>query len=166
MPKFSKQLLEQMFDANVRFGTILHIPTLCASVDDRISDEFQDFLEAAYDENQSNYLLAQCPEMAATLKEIRENDSIADFAKDVARDLLREAGEFEFLIKTDTTDPHNFIFKENGEFLTCSYGGWHTTLWILAKDMTQAAEIAVKEAQADWNKEMQKAKVEQGLVPA
>jgi hypothetical protein len=166
MPKFSKQLLEQMHDLNVRFKAILHIPTLCLSLDYNISDEFQEFLEAASEENQSTFLLSQCPDMASTLKEIRENDFITDFSKDVARDLFLEAGDFEFLIKTEVTDPQDFVFKENGEFETCGYGGWQTTQWILAKDMTQAAEIAVKEAQADWNQAMLKAKTEQGLVQA
>lgn len=166
MTKFSKQNLEQMFENNVRFDKILHIASLCASRNDRISDDFQDFLDAASEKRQNDFLLEQCPQMVETLKEIRENESIVDFSHDVARDLTLESGEFEFLVLTETASPRNFVFKENGEFESCSTGGWYTMQWILAKDMTHAAEVAIEQAKADWNEEMEAAKAEQGIVTA
>ncbi len=164
MTSFSKQLVEEMFENNVRFEKILHIPTLCVSTNDRISDDFQTFLEAAYEKPQNDFLLAQCPEMASTLNEIRENDFIVEFSQDVARDLQKEASAFEFLVMTETRCSTNFIFKENGEVDSFTLGNWYSTQWMLAKSMTHAAELAIKEAISERDEEIQKAKIKQGLV--
>ena len=71
MTKFPRQLMSDMWDSNVRFDKILHIPTLSASMSDRISDEFQGFLGDAYEDYQNAALLEQCPALASTLKESR-----------------------------------------------------------------------------------------------
>ncbi len=76
MTKFPRQLMSDMWDSNVRFDKILHIPTLSASSSDRISDEFQEFLGDAYEDYQNQALLEQCPALASTLKEIQENERI------------------------------------------------------------------------------------------
>lgn len=161
MNKFPKKLLSNMYDSNVRFDTILHIPTLCASISDRVSDEFQEFLSDAFEEKQSADLLAQCPTLERTLKEIRENDDIEDFASEVAQDLYRESDDFEFLINIEIAIPYNFKFSEEGKYFSNSLGGIYQMQWILAKDMVNAAEIAIERAEAVWEKECQKARKEQ-----
>ncbi|MBU3846000.1 MAG: hypothetical protein H9855_03285 [Candidatus Acinetobacter avistercoris] len=163
MEKFPKKLLGDMFDSNVRFEKILHIPTLCASISDRVSDEFQEFLSDAFEEKQSADLLAQCPTLERTLKEIRENDDIEDFASEVAQDLYRESGDFEFLINIEIATPYNFKFSEEGKHFSNSLGGIYQMQWILAKDMAHAAEIAIERAEALWERECEKAKREQGI---
>ena len=152
-----------MYDSNVRFDKILHIPTLCASISNRVSDDFQEFLGDAYEEKQSADLLAQCPTLERTLKEIRENDEIEAFAGEVAHDLYRESGDFEFLINLEIAFPFNFNFNEKGEYRSNSLGGRYIMQWILAKDMVNAAEIAIERATALWERECEKARKEQGL---
>lgn len=164
MSKFPRKLLSDMFDSNVRFDTIMHIPTLHCSMSERVSDEFQDFLGDAYEEKQNADLLEQCPSLERTLKEIRENDSIEDFAGEVAQDMYRECGDFEFLIKLEIAFPFNFQFNEKGEYRSNSLGGRYIIQWILAKDMVHAAEIAIARAEALWECECEKAKREQGLI--
>ena len=164
MNKFPKELLSDMYDSNVRFEKILHIPTLCASISERVSDEFQEFLGDAYEEKQSADLLAQCPTLERTLKEIRENDDIQDFAGEVAQDLYRECSDFEFLINIEIAVSYNFRFSEDGKYSSNSLGGIYQMQWILAKDMVNAAEIAIERAEALWERECEKAKREQGLV--
>lgn len=162
MSKFPKQLIDDMWDANVRFDSIMHIPTLVASLSGRVSDQFQDFLSDAYEDYQSSALLEQCPELASTLKEIRENDDIGDYACEVAQDFYRECGEYEFLVNLEICIPYDFRFDEHGEFRSNNLGGIYQMKWILAKDMAEAAIIATKEANAIWEKECEKAKKENG----
>lgn len=164
MNKFPKKLLSDMYDSNVRFDKILHIPTLCASISERVSDEFQEFLGDAYEEKQSADLLAQCPTLERTLKEIRENDDIQDFAGEVAQDLYRECSDFEFLINIEIAVPYNFRFSEDGKYSSNSLGGIYQMQWILAKDMVNAAEIAIERVEALRKRECEKAKREQGIV--
>ncbi|WP_228722573.1 hypothetical protein [Acinetobacter lwoffii] len=164
MKKFPRKLLNDMYDSNVRFDKIMHIPTLICSISERVSDEFQEFLGDAYQEKQSADLLAQCPTLERTLKEIRENDDIEEFAGEIAQDLYRECGDFEFLINIEIAFPFNFSFNEKGEYRSNSLGGQYIMQWILAKDMVNAAEIAIERAEAIWERECEKAKREQGLV--
>lgn len=161
--KFPKKLISEMYDSNVRFEKIMHIPTLIASLNERVSDEFQDFLGDAYEERQNSDLLAQCPSLERTLKEIRENENIEDFAGEVAQDLYRECGDFEFLINIEIAFPFNFSFTEEGKYRSNSLGGRYIMQWILAKDMVNAAEISIKRAEEIWERECQKARKEQGL---
>jgi len=162
--KFPKNLLNDMYDSNVRFDKIMHIPTLICSISERVSDEFQDFLGDAYEEKQSADLLAQCPTLERTLKEIRENDRIDNFASEVAHNFYRECGDFEFLISIEIAIPYNFRFSEDGKHFSNSLGGIYQMQWILAKDMVNAAEIAIERATALWERECEKAKREQGLM--
>lgn len=161
--KFPKKLITEMYDSNVRFETIMHIPTLCASINERVSDQFQDFLESAYEERQNSDLLAQCPSLERTLKEIRENEYIEDFAGEVAQDLYKECGDFEFLIQIEIAFPFNFSFNEEGKYRSNSLGGRYIMQWILATDMVNAAEVSIKRAEEIWERECQKARKEQGL---
>lgn len=162
MTKFSKKLLGDMFDSNVHFETILHIPTLLCSQSE--PEKFKDFLGDAYNEKQSADLLAQCPSLESTLKEIRENDEIESYAGEVARDLFDQCGDFEFLIKLEISFPSRFKFNEEGKYVSNSVGGQYILQWILAKDMAHAAEIAIERAEALWERECEKAKREQGLI--
>ncbi|MBJ9961802.1 hypothetical protein I5730_14760 [Acinetobacter nosocomialis] len=160
MSKFPRQLMSDMWDSNVRFDKILHIPTLSASMSDRISDEFQEFLSDAYEDYQNAALLEQCPALASTLKEIQDNDSIEEYSSDIARDLYKECGDFEFLVCLEMALPYNFSFNDKGQYLSNSLGGIYQGLWILAKDMTEAAQLAIQKAEALWEKECEKAKRE------
>ena len=164
--KFPKKLISDMYDSNVRFDKILHIPTLHACISERVSDEFQEFLEDAYQERQNKDLLAQCPSLESTLKEIRENDDIRDFAGEVAQDLYRECGDFEFLVEIEIAFPFDFSFTEDGKPRSNSLGGRYIMQWILAKDMINAAEISIELAEALWEKECKKARIEQGFEVA
>lgn len=101
-----------MWDSNVRFDTILHIPSLTASSSHRVSDDFHEFLEAAYEEHQSQELLKQCPELASTLKEIQENEEIEDYAGEIAQDIYNSCGFFDFLINVEIRMPYDFRFDE------------------------------------------------------
>ena len=164
MTKFPRQLMSDMWDSNVRFDKILHIPTLSASMSERISDEFQEFLSDAYEDYQNAALLEQCPALASTLKEIQDNDSIEEYSRDIARDLYRECGDFEFLVCLGMAIPYSFSFNARGQYLSNSLGGVYQGLWILAKDMTEAAQLAIQKAEALWEKECEKAKREKGLI--
>ena len=131
MSKFPRQLMSDMWDSNVRFNKILHIPTLSASMSDRISDEFQEFLSDAYEDYQNAALLEQCPALASTLKEIQDNDSIEEYSSDIARDLYKECGDFEFLVCLEMALPYNFSFNDKGQYLLIAwavfikaYGFW------------------------------------------
>ena len=164
MNKFSNKLINDMWNSNVRFDTILHIPTLTISSSERVSDEFQDFLESAYEESQSTELLKQCPALESTLKEIRENENIQYYAGDVAQEIYKDCGDFEFLIQLETRIPFNFNFDENGKYQSNSLGGAFRMHWILAKSMVHAAEIAIEHAEGVWNTECEKAKQKKGFA--
>lgn len=163
MSKFSRTLINDMWDGNVRFDSIMHIPTLIVSSSERVSDQFQDFLDDAYEEHQNSALLKQCPALESTLKEIRENDDIKDHAGEVAQDLYRDC-DYEFLVKLEISIPYNFSFNEEGKYLSNSLGGYYQMQWIFAKDMTEAAEIAIKRAEELWEKECEKANREKGIT--
>ncbi|MBP6114922.1 MAG: hypothetical protein KA474_09510 [Acinetobacter sp.] len=160
---FPKKLISDMWDSNVRFDTILHIPSLTASSSHRVSDGFQEFLEAAYEEHQSQELLKQCPELASTLKEIQENEEIEDYAGEIAQDIYNSCGFFDFLINVEIRMPYDFRFDEKGTYLSNSLGGMFRMQWILAKDMVHAAEIAIQIAEDIHQEEEQKARKKQGL---
>ena len=161
--KFPHQLIQDMWNTNVFFETILHIPTLQASSTSSVSEQFQDFLSDAYEDWQNEDLKKQCPSLKRTLNEIRENEHIEEFANEVANDFFRECGEFEFLIKLETRMPYNFKFDENGKYRSNSLGGYFRLQWILAKNMVDAAEKAIKIAEAIHDEEEQKARKEQGI---
>ena len=164
MSKFSQKLLSDMYERNVHFSKILHIPTLTAASNLRVSDDFQEFLEAASYDHQSNELLKQCAALGPTLEQIRNNVDIKNHAQEVARDLYSEAVDFEFLIQLEIRFPYNFKFDENGEYRTNSLSQDYLVTWVIAKDMVDATNIAIQKAQNIWETECQNAKKEQGLV--
>lgn len=160
---FPRHLVGEMWDANVTFETILHIPTLGASSNYDISEHFQDFLNSACNEQQYQALLDQCPAIKSTLNEIKTNSDILDYASEIVNNFARECGAFEFLIKIETRVPFNFKFNEKGEYLSNSLGGFLQMQWILAKNMINACEIALNIAEKIHNEAEEKARKEQGL---
>lgn len=161
--EFPKNLIGEMWDANVTFETIMHIPTLLATNSHRVSDQFQDFLSAAYEPYTSAQLLKQCPELESTLQEIRENEQIEEYAGEVAQDIYNNCGQFEFLILISIRIPYNFSFDENGKYRSNSLGGAFQQQWILSKKMIDAAQTAIAMAEELHSEEEQKARKEQGL---
>lgn len=160
---FPRQLISDMWDSNVTFDTIIHIPTLLASSSERVSDQFQDFLRDAYEEWTNTLLLKQCPALESTLKEIRENDEIEHHAGEVAQDFYRACGELEFLILLSIRIPFNFKFNQDGKYCSNSLGNAFQQQWILAKNMVDAAEIAIKMAEELHQEKEQIARKQQGL---
>lgn len=160
---FPRQLISDMWDSNVTIDTIMHIPTLLASSSERVSDQFQDFLGDAYEEWTSTLLLKQCPALESTLKEIRENDEIEQYAREVIQDFHRACGELEFLIRLSIRIPFDFRFNEDGKYLSNSLGGSFQQQWILAKNMVDAAETAIKMAEELHEEKEQIARKQQGL---
>lgn len=161
--KFPKNLIEEMFNSNVTFETILHLPSLSASDPHNLSEKFIDFLSDAYDESTSSLLLKQCPALEPTLKWIRVQHDIEEYASDVLQDFNRACNELEFLILISTRKPYNFKFDQDGKYRSNSLGGYFIQDWILAKNMIEAAEIAIKMAEKIHQEEEVKARKEQGL---
>lgn len=162
--KFPKNLIGDMWNSNVRFDTILHIPTLVSSSHERVSDEFQEFLGDACEDYQSAELLKQCPALESILKEICENENIEEFAGEVAQNLYRACEVFEFLISIEIRMPFNFRFDVNGKYLSNSLGCMFHMKWILATSMVHAAEQAIQIADAFHQEKEQEARKEQGYV--
>lgn len=160
---FPKNLISEMWDSNVTFDTIMHIPTLLASSSTRVSDQFQDFLGDAYEESISSQLLKQCPTLESTLKEIRENQEIEQYAGEIIQDFHNGCGDHEFLILLSTSIPYNFKFDPDGKYCSNSLGGAFQQQWILAKNMIDAAETAIRIAEELHQTEEQKARKKQGL---
>lgn len=161
--KFPRNLIEDMFNSNVTFETIMHIPSLTASDSHNVSDQFTDFLDDAYEEWTSKSLLKQCPALESTLTEIRFNDEIKQYAGDVIQDFYRACDDLEFLILISIRIPFNFRFDQDGKCCSNSLGGAFRQQWILAKDMIDAAGIAVNRAEELHKEEESKARKEQGL---
>ncbi|PPZ93783.1 hypothetical protein C5B41_13775 [Acinetobacter ursingii] len=161
--KFPKNLISDMYDSNVSFEQILHIPSLTASDAQNVSDQFSEFLGDAYEDWTSKSLLKQCPALEATLTQIRDNDQIEQYARDVISDFYHACGELEFLILISIRIPFNFKFTEDGKYRSNSLGGAFRQQWILAKNMIAAAETAIQRAEELHQQEEQKARKEQGL---
>lgn len=161
--KFPNKLVSDLWNANTTFETILHLPSLSASDPHNLSEKFIDFLSDAYDESTSSLLLKQCPALEPTLKWIRVQHDIEEYASDVLQDFNRACNELEFLILISTRKPYNFKFDQDGKYRSNSLGGYFIQDWILAKNMIEAAEIAIKMAEEIHQEEEAKARKEQGL---
>lgn len=161
--KFPKNLISEMYNSNVCFEQILHIPSLIASDSHNVSDQFTEFLGDAYEDWTSKSLLKQCPALESTLKEICDNDQIEQYAQEVIRDFYHACGELEFLILISIRIPFDFKFTEDGKYRSNSLGGAFQQQWILAKNIIDAAEIAIQRAESLHQEEEQKARKEQGL---
>jgi hypothetical protein len=115
--KFPRNLIEEMFNSNVTFETILHIPSLTASDSHNVSDQFADFLDDAYEDWTSRSLLKQCPALESTLIQIRDNDEIKHYAGEIIQDFYRACDDlnslslflFEFLITSSLIKKVNTV---------------------------------------------------------
>lgn len=161
--KFPRNLIEDMFNSNVTFEKILHIPSLTASDSQNVCDQFADFLDDAYEDWTSKSLFKQCPALESKLIQIRDNDDIKHYAGEIIHDFYHACDELEFLILISIRIPYNFKFDQEGKYRSNSLGGAFRQQWILAKNMIDAAEIAVKRAEDLHQEEELKARKEQGL---
>lgn len=156
--KFPRELAEQMFDQNVKFEAILHVPTL--SVRDSVPEQFEDFLSSM--ECNSKDLIAKHPQLKNLIESILEYTD-RDWDGEHAQQLARYCGDLEFLVLVESAIPRNIEFNEEGKFRSCSIGGYYQQDWIFATDMKHAAEQAIKISEEIHDREEQKARKEQGL---
>jgi hypothetical protein len=156
--KFPRELVEQMFDQNVRFETILHVPTL--SVSHSVPEQFEDFL-SSLDCNAED-LISKHPKFKQLIESFQEYTD-RDWNEEHAQQLALYCGDLEFLILIESSIPRNIEFDENGKFRSCSVGGWYQQDWIFATDMKSAAEQAIKISEEIYEREEQKARKNQGL---
>lgn len=156
--KFPRELAEQMFDQNVKFEAILHVPTL--SVRDSVPEQFEDFLSSM--ECNSEDLIAKHPQLKNLIESILEYTD-RDWDGEHAQQLARYCGDLEFLVLVESAIPRNIEFNEEGKFRSCSIGGYYQKDWIFATDMKHAAEQAVKISEEIHDREEQKARKKQGL---
>jgi len=156
---FPFDLAEGMFDNNVEFNKILHIPTL--SVGQKVPDYFEDFL-GDMDSKNAEYLVERHPELKQFINEVREY-SDSEWNEEHATRLIRHHRNFEFLIQLHIAIPRDFGFCKDRKFLSCSIGGHYIFQWIFASSMNNAAEQAIKLAEQLHDREEVKARKEQGL---
>ncbi|MGQ0894504.1 hypothetical protein ACT4Y0_14955 [Acinetobacter baumannii] len=157
--KFPSALSEEMFNNNVVFSKILHVPTL--NVGQKVSEDFEEFLWALDSQNADD-LIEQHPKLEGFIKNVQRNMSRGWF-EDHANDLANDHSDFEFLINLEIAIPFNFRFSEDGKYLSNSLGGYSRLQWIFATSMQDAAEQAIKLAEEIHAEEEQKARIEQGI---
>lgn len=155
VPSFPRELAQEMWNSNVGFEAILHVPTLAVL---KPSDEFKEFCESCHD-GILQPLTEQCPAFAHVLNMMQEDED-GEYDDEHASNLSLYCSDFEFLVKTQTAIPTRFNFTDEGKFHSCSIGGWYQTNWFFAKDMKHAAEQAIKCAEDIFNKKMLAAKAE------
>lgn len=157
---FTADLLEQLNESNVLFGTILHLPTLALNSD---SKGYSKFLGEVFKNNNGVSLVNQLPEFDPVLQSIC-NDPNGDWSFDHAQEIAEVRGDFEFLVGLEVFSYYGFAFTDEGKFQSCSVGQNCSDVWIFATDMQHAAVQAIEINDQLFNKEMEKAKVEQGFV--
>lgn len=155
--KFTFQLAEDMFNNNVHFSIILHVPTL--NVAHRVPEGFEEFL-GDMDSKNAEYLVEQHPELKQFINEVREYSG-SEWNEEHATRLIRHHINLEFLVNLHIAIPRNFKFTEDGEFLSCSIGGHYRCQWIFATTMVDAANQAIRLAIDIHDIEEQKARKEQ-----
>lgn len=156
--KFPRELAEQMFDKNVKFEAILHVPTL--SVSDSVPEQFEDFLSSL--DCNADALLETHPQLHELIVSFLDYTD-RDWYGEHAQQLARYCGDLEFLVLIESAIPRNIEFNEEGKFRSCSIGGYYQQDWIFATDMKHAAEQAIKISEEIHDREEQKARKEQGL---
>lgn len=159
MSNFPFQLAEDMYNANVHFNSILHVPTL--NVAHRVPEKFEDFLHDM-DSTNGDDLIQQYPQLREFIVGVREY-SDKEWNEEHATNLIRNHSSFEFLIELYIAIPRNFIFNEKGEYLSNSLGGHYRCQWIFVTTMKDAAEQGIKLAEQIHAEEEAKARKEQGL---
>lgn len=156
--KFPHQLAEDMFNEQVIFEAIIHIPTL--SFDYRVSELFEDFIDSIIDSQNADDIVEQHPQLKNIIEFIQNGEN---HPTESASMLVRNCTEFEFLVLVQKSVPRHFKFTPEGKFQSCNTGGFYEMNWIFAKDMTHAAVQAIKIAEKIHAEEEQKARKEQGL---
>lgn len=156
--KFPRELAGQMFDSNIKFEAILHVPTL--SVSDSVPEQFEDFLSSL--DCNADDLISKHPQFKQLIESFQKYTE-SDWNGEHAQQLALYCGDLEFLILVESSIPRNIKFDEKGEFRSCSIGGWYQQDWIFAIDMKDAAEQAIKISEEIYAREEQKARKEQGL---
>ncbi|PPB90500.1 hypothetical protein [Acinetobacter baumannii] len=156
---FPFSLAEEMFDSNVEFNRILHVPTL--NVGERVPEGFEEFL-GDMDSKNAEDLVKQHPQLKQFIDEVKEY-SDSEWNEKHATRLIRHHNNFEFLIHLHVAIPRDFSFTEEGKFLSCSIGGHYRCQWIFATSMKDAAEQAIKLAEQIHDQSEAKARKEQGL---
>ena len=164
MSKFPYKLLSGMYEGNVNFSSILHIPALTATLEHTVSEDFQDFLEDAYNKCISDDLAAQCPAIKGVLAKIRSDKHTAEDAGEIVQNFYNECGELEFLIKLSIREPCNFKFNDKGETTSNSLSSEYVIQWVLAKDMEHAATIAIERAKIVRETILVKERTEKGFA--
>jgi hypothetical protein len=157
--KFPAALAEEMFNNNVKFHRILHVPTLNVGL--KVSEDFEEFLWDLEGQN-SDTLIEQHPKLEGFIKNVQRNMSRGWF-EDHANDLVTDHSNFEFLVNLEIAIPFNFRFSADGKYLSNSLGGSFRCQWIFATNIKDAAEQAIKIAEKLHAEEEQKARIEQGL---
>lgn len=157
--KFPSQLSEEMFNNNVIFQSILHVPTLNAG--QKVTESFEDFLWSLESENGDD-LIEQHPQLEGFIRNVQRNMSRGWF-EDHANNLAMDHSNFEFLINIEIDVPFNFRFHKDREKPSNSLGRYFQRHWIFAKDMKDAAEQAINFAKKIRAEEIAKARIEQGL---
>lgn len=164
MDNFPKSLTNAMYDNNVRFAQIMHIPTLSASINEEVSEEFQDFLSSASEGLQCSRLIEQRAELKPLLNKISKCNDLESNGHEFSLSLERLSGDFQFLVQLEAAIPHSFEFNDKGECKNNRVGGRFYMVWILVKDMVDAAKQANEYAEKMYLDELSKAKVEQGIT--
>ncbi len=157
--KFPSQLSEEMFNNNVVFRKILHVPTLNVDLD--VSEDFEEFLWDLESQN-GEELKEQHPQLEGFINNVLRNLS-REWAIDHASNLVADHSDFEFLINLEIAIPFNFRFSADGAYQSNSLGRSYRCQWIFAKSMKDAAEQAIKLAEKLHAEEEKKARIEQGL---
>ncbi|MFW2151884.1 hypothetical protein [Acinetobacter gyllenbergii] len=156
---FPFQLAEDMYNTNVQFQSILHVPTL--NVGHNVPEKFEEFLQDMDTQNADDLIL-QYPQLREFIEGVREY-SDKEWSGEHATNLIRHYSNFEFLIELYIAIPRNFRFNEKGEYLSNSLGGHYRCQWIFATTMKDAAEQGIKLAEQIHAEEEAKARKEQGL---
>lgn len=157
--KFPSSLSGEMFNNNVIFHKILHVPTL--NVGQKVTEDFEDFIWCLDTENADD-LIEQHPQLEGFIKNVQANLSRSWF-EDHANNLVNDHSNFEFLINIEVDVPFNFRFSKDRETPTNSLGKYFQQQWIFATSIEDAAKQAITFAKKIRAEEEQKARIEQGL---
>ena len=158
--KFPKRLAEDMFNEQVSFDAILHIPTL--AITDSVPEAFEDFLSSL--DCVADNIIKKHPQLKELIELLQDNESHpTESASLLYRHFSYSSFEFEFLVQVQKSVPRNFEFTPEGKFQSCIIGGIYELNWIFATDMKHAAEQAVEIAEKIFLKAETKARKEQGI---
>lgn len=159
--KFPPQLAEDMFNEQVSFDAILHIPTIALT--DSVPEAFEDFL-SSMDSNSTDEIIKKHPQLNELIEFFKDGENHpTESASLLYRHFIYSDFEFEFLVQVQKPVPRNFTFTPEGKFQSCSIGGVYELNWIFAKDMKHAAEQALEIAEKIFLEAETKARKEQGI---